>query len=522
MLRAMKVEVGDFGRASALNFEAANHVDFRYAAMALYVRSMCCCCCCCCSADAFAPSRAHDTSMAHFLCCRLSTLNFFFFQDALKEFEANPNRYLLPSQDLIRSHCQHFVQPEAVAQFCDLVAKLYAGPTEPTQKAWNFAEHLLKRHPFFLPLRSNAPVRVAAQSDAVAQGDAAESLLRESPSPFDASPNFCAADDVFTIARMFGGVDPSPNSVFQRLIASLARSNRTTGSAHVPQILNLLDQLSSDVRSSNPIEISQKVQFGAFDELIRTLHTHIDEFSVVRKVLLISFQIADSCPGQRHILMHMSHVERQTGESLLKFIVKFISRQNSQPGAMHSSLHDIDDILASADRCIRCIVSSSIPYESLSDFPHTGCYGSPKMESMLSANVLYSIFSAIQSEAASEVFSFLQDAASQCDSAAIISALNQPPRASHWRDLLQRSDSQLRAIAALLKPEAAEQFLLVMASVKESRAWRSDELGGKVLHAFFHDSAEANAVFAAHRRVFVSMIRADETVQQFRRLSEVH
>ncbi len=35
MLRAMKVEVGDFGRANSLNYAACNHADFRYAAMAL-------------------------------------------------------------------------------------------------------------------------------------------------------------------------------------------------------------------------------------------------------------------------------------------------------------------------------------------------------------------------------------------------------------------------------------------------------------------------------------------------------
>jgi hypothetical protein len=35
MLRAMKLEVGDFGQANSLNYAACNHVDFRYAAMAL-------------------------------------------------------------------------------------------------------------------------------------------------------------------------------------------------------------------------------------------------------------------------------------------------------------------------------------------------------------------------------------------------------------------------------------------------------------------------------------------------------
>jgi hypothetical protein len=35
MLRDIKVELGDFGRASALSIEARGHKDFRYAAMIL-------------------------------------------------------------------------------------------------------------------------------------------------------------------------------------------------------------------------------------------------------------------------------------------------------------------------------------------------------------------------------------------------------------------------------------------------------------------------------------------------------
>jgi hypothetical protein len=35
MLRAMKVELGDFGRASSLPSEAENHLDFRFLAMVL-------------------------------------------------------------------------------------------------------------------------------------------------------------------------------------------------------------------------------------------------------------------------------------------------------------------------------------------------------------------------------------------------------------------------------------------------------------------------------------------------------
>jgi hypothetical protein len=390
-----------------------------------------------------------------------------------------------------------------------LVAKLHAGPAQPAQKAWNFAEHLLKTHDFFLPLRSTARAHATAQHD--------DWPSRESLSPSDASPSDVASDELKTISTIFGGIDPSPNSLFQRLFASLAILNMMAGGADASETHSLLDQLSSDIRSCNPTELSQKVQFGAFEELMKTLHVHHVEFRIVRKVLLFAFQIADSCPGQRHILMHMSHVEKRTGESLLQFLVKFICSQSVPPGAGQSGSHDIQLILASATRLIKSIVSSSIPYASLSDFPHTGCYGNPKMESMLSLKVLHSILVAVQADAASESFMFLNDASSHLDHVAVIAILDQL-RISHWHDLLSCSDSQLHAIAALLKREVAQHILLVMTHVRQSRAWRSEALGDKVLQAFFQDSAETECIFAGRRRIFLDMIREDETIQEFQRL----
>jgi hypothetical protein len=41
MLRAIRMELGDFGLASPLNVDALNHQDFRYAAMVLYVAVVC-------------------------------------------------------------------------------------------------------------------------------------------------------------------------------------------------------------------------------------------------------------------------------------------------------------------------------------------------------------------------------------------------------------------------------------------------------------------------------------------------
>ena len=106
------------------------------------------------------------------------------------------------------SQCSHFAPPEAASLFCDLVAKLHAGPAQPAQKAWNFAEHLLKTHDFFLPLRSTARAHATAQHD--------DWPSRESLSPSDASPSDVASDELKTISTIFGGIDPSPNSLFQR------------------------------------------------------------------------------------------------------------------------------------------------------------------------------------------------------------------------------------------------------------------------------------------------------------------
>ena len=53
-------------------------------------------------------------------------------------------------------------------------------------------------------------------------------------------------------------------------------------------------------------------------------------------------------------------------------------------------------LTTSALNCIQKIISSSIPYHSLSDFASSGCYGNPKMESMLMARVLESVLRALK------------------------------------------------------------------------------------------------------------------------------
>ncbi len=447
--------------------------------------------------------------------CRLSSLNFFYFGNTLAAFELDAESGVahLPDPGTIDAQCAHFTQEDAKLQFRQLVEELYKGPTEP-QKAWNFAEHLLKTHRFFLPLRSEAPRREERRDVPI---DSVESF-----SPGDATPRSASAaeggvgDNFQSVSFFFQSIHPSPHSRFQHLISNL-KLNRESGAPASESNIQL-DEIFSEVRSSPPVALSQKIQIGAFEELIRTLHAHRSDLSVTHKVLLVVLQIAECCPRQRHILMHMTHVERETGDSFLQFLVKFICSQSPLESDRQGSSSRAEDIAASAVLCVRSIVSCSIPYHSLSDFPSSGCYGSPKMDSMLSAKVLQSILTAVHEDAASESFASLQDTSNHVDPAASTVFLTQRFRSSNWRELVQRSDFdwELRAFAALLQPAAAERFCVIM-----NRARRSRAIGGReLLQAFFVDSPDTDIFFAGNRRVILTIVREDETVQEFRRLFE--
>ena len=449
-------------------------------------------------------------------CRRLSSLNYFHFGNTLAAFEScrgDSRINHLPDSGTIDAQCAHFTEEDAKLQFRQLVEELYKGPTDP-QKAWNFAEHLLKTHSFFLPLRSEAPRHEERHDVPI---DSVESF-----SPGDATPRSASAaegglsDEHQSISVFFKGIHPSPHSRFQHLISNLKR-NRESGAPASESNLHL-DEIFSEIRSSPPAVLSEKIQLGAFEEFIRTLHAHRSDVSVTHKVLLVVLQIAECCPRQRHILMHVTYVERETGDSFLQFLVRFICSQSLLESDKQGSSSRAEDITASAVLCLRSIVSCSIPYHSLSDFPTSGCYGSPKMGSMLSAKVLQSILTAVHEDAASESFASLQDESNHVDPAASSVFLTQRFRPSNWRELVQRHDfdHELRAFAALLQPAAAERFSLVM-----NRARRSRAIGGcELLQAFLVDSPDTDIFFAGNRRVILTLVREDKTVQEFRRLFE--
>ena len=394
----------------------------------------------------------------------MSTLNFWFFLPTYRYFEKHARNFELPSADCILSQCSHFVEDEAKHLFCDLVATLFHGPQAPA-KAWSFAEHLLTTHAFFAPLRTEA-----TQHDTRAPpGD----TVTESFSPSDVVvASDCEHESVST---KFAGVDPSPNSRFQHLFADLDKWHRQHSAPHDPlDAQRLLAKILSDVRKCNPADLSEKIKFGALEVLLKALRSPRCNFTIARKVLSIVFLILDSCPNQRHILMQITHVERETGESLLQYLVKFVSSGGSSAAADAHSAASVADIVAAALSCIKSAVACSIPYRSLSDFPDIGCYGSPKMGSMLTGKVLHSIVTAIEDELTSECVAHSQQSS----------------------DCFGQVSSRVYA-----------------------RQWRGDEVGQKVLQVFFQDSELSDSYFSGNRSVFRAIVQEDHTVQEFRRLN---
>jgi hypothetical protein len=249
--------------------------------------------------------------------------------------------------------------------FCDLVMKLYHGPQD-SKTSVVFAESLLKTHNFFQALRVET-CRVEATSG--------------------------VADDCLeTLATMLGGVDPSRNSRFQRLVAKLETLLcQSSPSSFLDKTCELLLEISNDIANSNREELSQKLQCGLVDVLMKALQAHRPKFAIVRGVFGCVFQILDSCPNQRHVLMHLTDIGEKTKESLLQYLVKFVSL----PDPCDDDVASVPDMQLLALKWIEQVVSGSLSYHSLSDFSTSGCYGSPKMGSLLTANVLESILKAL-------------------------------------------------------------------------------------------------------------------------------
>jgi hypothetical protein len=261
-----------------------------------------------------------------------------------------------------------------VHAFCDLVVRLFAGPQAP-HKAVGFAEHLVRTHDFFQPLR------VEVQQMQQMQGH-------------DWDP--------VSLGPMLGGVDQSPHSHFQRLgatLESLLQSSNPLSSiqtCELERLVLLVQEISQDIAVSNNEEISEKLRCDVVEVLMKALQVHQPKFAIARVVLGSVLQIPERFPNQRHLLMHLTHAGHETKQSVLEYLVKFVTSSfawldKHDPEIMASA----PELQARALQCISQIVSCSISYHSLSDFPTSGCYSSPKMRSLLTANVLARILNAL-------------------------------------------------------------------------------------------------------------------------------
>jgi hypothetical protein len=291
------------------------------------------------------------------LCCSVGTLNRYAFKREVWYFESNCHRrhpsqieetFFTPHLGKIRSNCEHLSPADADA-FVNLLSTLIKGPVPPL-KAVNFVEHLVETHSFFSPLR-----------------------LRQ--------PELGPDDEFYSLADLLGGVHKSENSQFQRWIADLRESDLSPDKLHY-----LLENVSGDVMNSGAAVLSEKIRYGAVDVLVEVLRARGDDFEIRCKVLRIAFEIIISCPNDQHILMHFTHGDRT--RNFLSYLVKFAC--DAPPDL---SGPDVPHMQASALECVSQILTCSIPYRSLSNFPiaANSCYFSPKMESLLTGNVLHSI-----------------------------------------------------------------------------------------------------------------------------------
>jgi hypothetical protein len=295
-------------------------------------------------------------------CCSVGTLNKWAFHKLVTTFEKNKGSCssLHLREDVmkeIRSNCAHFHSPADADAFVDLVSRLSKGP-EPPQKAVDFAEHLVETHSFFSPLRLQ-------------------------PAPTNTL-------ELRSLAELMGGVHTSEHSRFQRLIAQLLRTDLSA-----VDLRDVLENISGDVMLSSAVVLSEKIRYGAVDVLVEVLRARGGDFEIMCKVLRIAFEIIIFCPNDQHILMHFTHQLEHVGNRTGNFLSHLVDFACYAPPDLNGA--DVSHMRASALECISQILTCSIPYRSLSDFPiaTNSCYFSPKMQSLLTGNVLRSILIAL-------------------------------------------------------------------------------------------------------------------------------
>jgi serine/threonine protein kinase len=348
VMRDMKVEIGDFGRAERIGFsgEEPASSDFKRLAWVLLI-----------------------------------TVNPRLFMGPFKEYVDNPFRFPFPAKDAsqppaklppIRPSCSHFdtsgTNSGSIDEFMDLVSALSEwSPGKTKISAFKFAEYLARTHPFFEPLNTR----------------------RRSQTPQPACEGF-DVDAVASIDDQYGGFHPAPLSAFQHLLQHLNPENRNIAA----KVRELLDT----VQNSSLYELMQHAKYELFQKLLPLLQGAVIDAKCVFMMFQVAFQVMDLCCNMRHVLMQVSCGGSRPFFPAQTSFLQFLSKcAVGDCQALHLlPEHEAQSVQAKSRQHVINIVRKSIPYAALNDWAQCGgCYSDHKMRSMLTHNVVASIFRAL-------------------------------------------------------------------------------------------------------------------------------
>ena len=361
VMKDMNVEIGDFGRAEKVDFSCKEHdtSDFKRLAWVLLSTA---------NPRVFLRPFQYILNSHCFHLIPAKDATQFHVFPSLDVTRRSVKVELSP----IRPSCSHFDTSDhnsgSVNEFMDLVIALSEWSPRKSKSAFEFAEYLARTHPFFEPLNTTRSAR-----ERVSRGS-------RSPSPQPACEGF--DDRVTSIDDQYGGFHPAPLSAFQHLLQHLNPENRN--------IAAKLRELLDSVQKSTLKETEQHSKYELFQRLLPLLQGAIIDAKCVFMMFQVVFQVMDLCCNMRHVLMQVS-CGGQT--SFLQFLSK--CAVGDCRALHHVPEHEAQSVQAKSRQHVMNIVRKSIPYTSLNDWETcSGCYSDHKMRSMLTHNVVASIFRA--------------------------------------------------------------------------------------------------------------------------------
>jgi hypothetical protein len=356
VMKSMKVEIGDFGKAEKIDFSCKEHVTSDFKRLAWVLLST-------------VNPRVFMRPFQKYLENPFSLLQF-----PPKDAIQPPVKYALPP---IRPSCSHFDTSDhnsgSIDEFIDLVCALSEWSPGQSKSAFEFAEYLARTHAFFEPLRTTSSAR--------------EHIGRDSRNP-SPEPAFEGFDDrIRSIDDENGGFHPAPLSAFQHLLQHLSPENRN--------IASKLRELLDTIHKSSLKELMQLAKYELFQKLFPLLQGAVVDAKCVFMMFQVAFQVMELCCDMRHVLMQVSFGGLHPAEtSFLQFLSKCAVGDCQ---ALHRlPLLEAQSVQAKSRQHVMNIVRKSIPYASLNNWAQcSGCYSDQKMRSMLTHNVITSIFRAL-------------------------------------------------------------------------------------------------------------------------------